>query len=203
MPTNSPPPPTTAATAGTPPLPAAGRTGDLTESVLVNLARDGDETAFEELVRRHQHQEFAIALRMISQYQDAEDIVQDAFLHAWRSLPAFRGEAGFGTWLTRIVLNQCHSRSRRPSLASLPPEEPISPAPDIEQVVLVRRQHEMVQQALLELPYDQRAALVLHVFAGHPYREVARVMNITENTAKVRVHRARKALTDRLREWND
>jgi RNA polymerase sigma-70 factor (ECF subfamily) len=171
--------------------------------VLVNLARDGDETAFEELVRRHQHQEFAIALRMISQYQDAEDIVQEAFLHAWRSLPAFRGEAGFGTWLTRIVLNQCHSRSRQPSLASLPPDEPISPAPDIEQVVLVRRQHEMVQQALLELPYEQRAALVLHIFAGHPYREVARVMNITENTAKVRVHRARKALTDRLREWND
>jgi RNA polymerase sigma-70 factor, ECF subfamily len=202
VPTNS-PPPTTAATAGTPPRPAASRTGDLTESVLVSLARDGDETAFEELVRRHQDQEFAVALRMISQYQDAEDVVQDAFLHAWRSLPTFRGEAGFGTWLTRIVLNQCHSRSRRPRLAALPSEELISPAPDIEQVALVRRQHEMVQQALLELPYDQRAALVLHVFAGHPYREVARVMNITENTAKVRVHRARKTLTDRLREWND
>ena len=202
MPTNS-PPPTTAATAGTLPLPAAGRTGDLTESVLVILARDGDETAFEELVRRHQHREFAVALRMISQYQDAEDVVQDAFLDAWRSLPAFRGEASFGTWLTRIVLNQCQSRSRRPRLASLPSEEPISPAPDIEQVALVRRQHEMVQQALLELPYHQRAALVLHVFAGHPYREVARIMNITENTAKVRVHRARKTLTDRLREWND
>jgi RNA polymerase sigma-70 factor (ECF subfamily) len=203
VPTNSPRPPTTAATAGTSPLPAACRTGDLTESVLVSLARDGDETAFEELVRRHQHHQFAIALRMISQYQDAEDIVQDAFFHAWRSLPTFRGEAGFGTWLTRIVLNQCHSRSRRPRLVSLPSEEPISPAPDIEQVALVRRQHEMVQRALLELPYDQRAALVLHVFAGHPYREVARVMNITENTAKVRVHRARKTLTDRLREWND
>ena len=203
MPTNSPPPATTAATAHPPPRPAAGPTGDLTESVLVGLARDGDETAFEELVRRHQHQQFAVALRMISHYQDAEEVVQDAFLHAWRSLPAFRGEAGFGTWLTRIVLNQCHSRSRRPRLASLPSEEPISPAPDIEQVALVRRQHERVQQALLELPYDQRAALVLHVFARHPYREVARVMNITEHTAKVRVHRARKALTDRLREWND
>ena len=171
--------------------------------MLVSLARDGDETAFEELVRRHQHQQFAVALRMISQYQDAEDVVQDAFLHAWRSLPAFRGEAGFGTWLTRIMLNQCHSRSRRPRLAPLPSDEPISPAPGIEHVALVRRQHDMVQQALLELPYDQRAALVLHVLAGHPYREVGRVMNITENTAKVRVHRARKALTDRLREWND
>ena len=64
--TNSPPPPTTATTAGTPLL-RAGRTGDLTESVLVSLALDGDETAFEELVRRHQHQEFAVALRMISQ----------------------------------------------------------------------------------------------------------------------------------------
>ena len=202
MPTDSPPPPT-AARAGTPPLSAEGRTGDLSESVLVSLARNGDETAFEELVRRHQHHQFAVALRMISQYQDAEDVVQDAFLHAWRSLPAFRSEAGFGTWLTRIVLNQCHSHSRRPRLASLPSEEPISPPPDIEHVALVRRQHEMVQRALLELPYDQRAALVLHVFAGHPYREVARVMNITENTAKVRVHRARKTLTDRLREWND
>jgi RNA polymerase sigma-70 factor (ECF subfamily) len=61
----------------------------------------------------------------------------------------------------------------------------------------------MVRQALLELPYDQRAPLVLHVFAGHPYREVARVMNITESAAKVRVHRAREALTDQLQEWND
>ena len=199
--TNSPPP--TTAAPGLPPLLPNGQHADLTESVLVSLAREGNETAFEELVRRHQHREFAVALRMISQYQDAEDVVQDAFLHAWRSLPAFRGEAGFGTWLTRIVLNQCHSHNRRPRPATLPSEELISSAPDIEQVALVRREHELVQQALLELPYDQRAALVLHVFAGHPYREVARVMSITENTAKVRVHRARKALTDRLREWHD
>jgi hypothetical protein len=110
VPTNS-PPPTTAATAGPPRLLPAGRNGDLSESALVSLARDGDETAFEELVRRHQHHQFALALRMVSQYQDAEDVIQDAFLHAWRSLPAFRGEASFGTWLTRIVLNQCHSHA--------------------------------------------------------------------------------------------
>ena len=64
--------------------------------MLATLARSGDETAFEELVRRRQHQALAIAPRMISQYQDA----QDAFLHAWRSLPALRGQAGFGTRLT-------------------------------------------------------------------------------------------------------
>jgi RNA polymerase sigma-70 factor, ECF subfamily len=155
-------------------------------------------SAFEELVPRHQHQEFAAAPRAITQYQDAVDVVQDVFIHAWRSLPACRGEAGFGTWLTRIVLNQCHNRSRRPRLARCRPRSRCPPAPD-----LVRRQHEMVQQALLELPYDQQAALVPHVFAGHPHRGVARITKITENTAKVRVHRARKTLSDRLWEWKD
>ena len=64
--------------------------------MLATLARSGDETAFEELVRRHEHQALAVAPRMISQYQDAQDAVQDAFLHAWRSLPALRGQANFG-----------------------------------------------------------------------------------------------------------
>ena len=82
--------------------------------MLATLARSGDETAFEELVRRHEHQALAVPPRMISQYQDAQDAVQDAFLHAWRSLPASRGQANFGTWLTRIVLNQ-PTRSAAPT----------------------------------------------------------------------------------------
>ena len=79
--------------------------------MLATLARSGDETAFEELVRRRQHQALAVAPRMISQYQDA---VQDAFLHAWRSLPALRGQANFGIWLTRIVLTSRPDPPRRP-----------------------------------------------------------------------------------------
>src|SRR5829696_1682770 len=82
--------------------------------MLATLARSGDETAFEELVRRHEHQALAVAPRMISQYQDAQDAVQDAFLHAWRSLPALRGQAGFGTWLTPSRSTSRPDPQRRP-----------------------------------------------------------------------------------------
>ena len=83
------------------------------DATLVELAREGDEAAFEALIRVHQDRLYAIALRMTGHVQDAQDVLQDALLHAWQALPRFRQDAAVLTWLIRIVINGCHNLRRR------------------------------------------------------------------------------------------
>lgn len=173
------------------------------EATLVDRARSGDEQAFEALVRLHQDRAYRVALRMTGDPQDAQDVVQDAFVRAWQGLPRYRGDASFGTWLTRIVINRCHNARRgvRPS-STLPDDDDMrwsSPGSDRE--VLASHGRDAAVQAVAALPYDQRAALVLHTFDGLTHAEVGRVLGISESAAKVRVHRARRTLIARLQEW--
>jgi RNA polymerase sigma-70 factor (ECF subfamily) len=187
----------TGATDGPPPEPL--------EHHLVERSRQQDEQAFAELVRRHQTQLFRVALRMTNDRQAAEDIVQDALVQAWQHLAGFRADARFSTWATRIVINRCLNarRGANPSTSlegpAVAPQLPT--APSAEQEALRRQREEAVRRAVASLPFDQRAALVLTAFSGHSYAEVARILGIGESTAKVRAHRARRALAERLREW--
>lgn len=172
------------------------------EATLASQARAGDESAFAALVRLHQHRMYAVALRMTGDPRDAEDVVQDAFLHVWRGLPRFRGDAQFGTWVTRVVINRCHNlrRDTKPTVP-LTDEVPSPHAPGADTVVEAARLREATMAAIAELPFDQRAALVLHTFAGYSHAEAGRILGVSETAAKVRVHRARRALAQRLREW--
>jgi RNA polymerase sigma-70 factor (ECF subfamily) len=186
--------------------PGADVIGDPMEGRWLALARDGDEMAFAALVRQHQDQLYRIALRMTGDAGTAQDVVQEAFLQAWQHLPGFRGEARFSTWVTRIVINRCHNvhRASRPT-EPLPDETtggdglPTSPAAETLAVAAGRR--EAVRQAVVSLPFEQRAPLVLTTFGGHTHAEAGRILGISEAAAKVRAHRARRALADRLREW--
>ncbi len=176
------------------------------EDLWVELARHGDEAAFEALVRAHQDRLYRVALRMTGDAGTAQDVVQDALIQAWQHLPGFRGEARFRTWLTRIVMNRCLNvqRAARPA-APLPEESgagaglPTSPAAETLAIAAGRR--DAVRKALLDLPFDQRAPLVLTTFGEYTFAEAARILGISESAAKVRAHRARRALADRLREW--
>lgn len=174
----------------------------LPEHVLLRRARAGDDGAFEALVRAHQDRAYATALRLTGNAHDAQDSVQEAFLQAWRALPDFRGDAGFSTWLTRIVINRCHNlrRSSRTVPAVLD-DDLVGSTPGAEQVALDSVRENAVHDAVLALPFDHRAALVLHAFSGHSHAEIGRILGISEGAAKVRVHRARRALVDSLREW--
>lgn len=176
-------------------------------SVLVGSARDGDEHAFATLMRSHQDRAYLIALRITGNPHDAQDAVQEAFLNAWQGLARFREDADFGTWLTRIVINSCH-RHRRSHRPTAPIEEtdtdtavPAAPGAD----VIVEAQHRLhtAQDAIAELPFDQRTAFVLHIFAGHTHTEVGRILGISEGAAKVRTHRARRAIAATLRQWEE
>lgn len=170
-------------------------------ATLVQQARDGDEAAFEALVRIHQDQVYRVALRLTGRTQDAQDVVQEAFLHAWQGLPRFRGDAGFGTWLVRIVINRCHNMHRRTRDTEPLHEDHAPPVRPAEVVVVAAQQQQATMDAIAALPFDQRVPLVLHVFSGYTHADTARVLGITENTVKVRVHRARRALTAQLQDW--
>lgn len=186
--------------------PTGDRPADPWEQTWLELARQGDEAAFAALVRAHQDRLYRVALRMTGDADAAQDVVQDALVQAWQHLPDFRGEAGFATWVTRIVINRCHNvrRAARPTV-SLPDEdtagEALPTAPAAETLALTAQRREAVRQALLSLPFDQRAPLVLTTFGDYTYREAARIIGISEAAAKVRAHRARRVLATRLREW--
>lgn len=181
-----------------PPSPVAA-----SEAVLVRHAAQGNEAAFEALVRLHQDRAFVSALRLLGNHADAQDAVQEAFLQAWRALPRFRAEASFGTWFTRILINTCHNLRRKGAVESVPLETDAGgAAPGADEVGEVNRRRDSVREAVLALPFDQRAPLVLHTFGGYSHAEIGRILGISENAAKVRVHRARRALVETLREWS-
>lgn len=172
------------------------------QRALVERARAGDEASFEALVHRHEDVAYRVALRMTGSAQDAQDVVQDALLSAWQNLATFHGDATFGTWLVRIVINRCHNlaRARHPTQPLV--EEPEAHDPRTDTVVVEHEHHDAVVRAVMALPFDQRAALVLHTFSGHSHAQVGAILGITEVAAKVRVHRARRTLLARLRDWS-
>lgn len=182
------------------------RSVDPLEARWVDLARHGDEDAFAALVRAHQDQLYRVALRMTGDPHDAQDVVQEAFLRAWQHLPGFRGEARFSTWITRMLINRCHNlhRARRPA-DPLPEEAKTAPgmphAPAAETLALAGHRRDAVRRALLFLPLDQRAPLVLTTFGGYTHAETGRILGISEGAAKVRAHRARRVLSTLLQEW--
>lgn len=186
--------------------PLAADGADPWEGRRVELARAGDEEAFAALVRTHQDRLYRVALRMTGSPSDAQDVVQETLLQAWQHLPGFRGESGFSTWVTRILINRCHNlhRAHRPAdplteATESDPGMPHSPAADT--LAVTTQSRDAVRRALLALPLDQRAPLVLTTFAGHSFAETGRILGISEGTAKVRAHRARRALATALQGW--
>ncbi len=169
-------------------------------------ARAGDLTAFNELVLEHQGLVFSLCLRIIGQKQAAEDATQEAFIAAWRNLKNLRGDA-FRPWLMRIAANACtdelRRRGRRPSssLDSALEEgvpEPPDREPSPETMLLRGALRHQVEEALQELPVDQRMAVILADLNGFDYAEVAEVMKTSLGTVKSRISRGRARLRQAL-----
>ena len=176
---------------------------------LLDRARRGDARAFEQLAREVERPLYRHALRMLGD-ADAEDVVQDALLSAWRSLASFQGTS-FRAWIFRIATNRAldrlRSRKRRPELPLDPPvyddeamtwAEPASPGPELADIAGDREALAVVEQALATLPADQRAVLLLRDVEGFAYEEIA-IMTSTElGTVKSRIHRGRLAVRNAL-----
>ena len=172
------------------------------DAILVQAAQDGDLAAFEVLVRRHQAAVYRVGLRMLDSPPDAQDVTQETFVRAWRSLDRFRGESSVSTWLYRIVTRRCLDliTARRP--ANKFDESQIEPAgADLSQDAEHRAQLRAVVNAIAGLPADQRAVLVLREFEGLSYEQLAEVLGTSVAAVKGRLHRARLAVLKETASW--
>ena len=175
---------------------------------LIAACRRGDPQAFEEVVRATHRQVYTQALRLVRDRQDAEDVAQEAYLRVFRGLAGFRGDAQFETWLYRIVANAAMSHLRRmgrfgdllsdPEDERLePPERPSAGPAD----VAVDR--EALSRALEGLPDSMRAVVVAKDVYGLSCQEIAEMVGASEGAVKVRLHRARKRLKERMFEGGE
>lgn len=158
--------------------------------------RAGDRRAFEKIVRAHRQRIFGVCYRYTANREDAEDLVQEVLLRAYRGLSGFRGEAQLKTWLYRIAANTCLSfvaGSRRPAAVALPGELP-DPAPSESERLEAREVRDGVRRAVTKLPDRQRMTLVLRAYEELSYREIADVMDCPVGTAKANFFFALKNL---------
>ncbi|HEY8535744.1 MAG TPA: sigma-70 family RNA polymerase sigma factor [Vicinamibacterales bacterium] len=183
------------------------------EQALVQRLRARDPKAFETLVRTQTPRMLAVARRMLPTDEDARDAVQDAFLNAYRSIDGFEGQSRLSTWLHRIVVNaalmKLRTRRRRP-------EEPLevrepeflpdghhatrygSWADDVEELAGREHTRQLVRDAILSLPENYRDVVILRDIQELSTEEAARMLGITPNAVKIRLHRARQTLRDVL-----
>ena len=182
------------------------------ELAVIRRVQSGDVNAYEALVAAYEKNVYNLALRMTGNATDAEDMSQEAFLKAYRSLSEFRGDSKFSVWLYRIVSNVCldflRKQKRRQayslSVEDDEGEEAQLDIPDIEQSPqeLLERKltREAVHQGLAQLPPDHRQILLLREIQGLSYEEISEALGLEVGTVKSRIFRARKKLCSFLLE---
>lgn len=178
------------------------------EATLVARARDRDVAAFEALVRRHQRGIYGLCRRMIGRDADAQDVVQEVFLAAWRRLPDLQDDAAFAGWLYRAATNQCLSALRRrkptaPIEDDAPPPDGGATAPGADPARQAQNSAAMAAlgEALQRLTPRQRACWLLYEVHGRSYDEIARMLDTTNATVRGRIARARAELAEVMRPW--
>lgn len=177
------------------------------DAALVARARRGDQAAFEQLVRKHQRYAFNVAYRVLQDTAEAEDATQEAFVRAWRGLPGFREQAQFTTWLYRIVHNLCLNRlpKLQRELLQIEPLEngPGDAAPSPSDLFETQEQMAFLHAELERMPEKYRLVLSLRYLQHLSYEEIATALNVPMGTVKTHIHRARRLLADRARQWEE
>lgn len=161
------------------------------DSMLVAAVRRGDEAAFRTLYRRHTPRLLSVALRIVGgAIDDAEDVVQEAWIAAATALAGFRGDAAFRTWLTGIAINRARvllrKRGRWTEMDGRTALMPIAPSRTGERVDLER--------AIALLPAGYRTVIVLHDIEGYTHDEIAELLGVATGTSKAQLYHARRAL---------
>jgi RNA polymerase sigma-70 factor, ECF subfamily len=177
------------------------------EPELIAAAIHKDEGAVREIVRRHNQRLYRLARGILRDDSEAEDALQDAYIKAFSQLASFRGDAAFGTWLGRIVLNEALMRQRRRRISVALGDSPqVIPFPHASQSIDPERslaQHEirrLLERAIDQLPDDFRAVLIARAVEGMSTKETAALLDLNAKTVKTRLHRARSLVKQALDE---
>lgn len=176
------------------------------DSQLVRAALGGEAQAYRALVERHERLVYRFLLKHVMRADDAEDLAQETFLQAHRSLSRYRGDAKFSTWLIGIALNVARNnanRSRAPESEGLEDDldKLLASAGDPVDTVTRLARLRALQHAITELPPEQRECLVLVVLEGLPYEEASSVLAVPVGTIKSRLARARARLAEALKDY--
>jgi RNA polymerase sigma-70 factor (ECF subfamily) len=193
----------------------------LSEPVLLKRARDRDVGAFEELVNRTEVKLYRVVMRIVHNESDAQEVLQDAYLSAWRSMPTFEGRAQFGSWMHRIVVNtalmRLRTRNRHPEVAiqdldlsevneaigqarqtalwrENPPDRPDE---QLQSAELLRQ----IETAVNHLPHNLRAIFLLRAVGEVSTQDSAARLGVSIPTAKTRLNRARRVLRASLGDY--
>lgn len=157
--------------------------------------------AFEALVRRHRARVYRIALRIVDDPQEAQDVTQDVLIQMWGSLAGFLGGSTFSTWLYRMVVNRSlnHRKRGTRTVPLLDDDRPEGTEP--ADMVIARQRAAATAAAIAALPKEQRSVFVLHQMEGFSYAEVAAILHVPEPTVRGRLARGRRTLLDQLKDW--
>ena len=193
------------------PTPVADDPAQRRDMILLDRARQGDLSAFNDLVVVYQDMLFALIVRMVPDRDSASDAVQEAFFSAYRNMTGFRG-GSVKSWLSRIAINAAMDAQR------LKKRRPADPYPELEDdtwqppadasadpvtTSLTAERHHALNGALAKITGDQRNAIVLYDVEGYDYAEIAELTGVSVGTVKSRIHRGRLALRDLLHDRMD
>lgn len=180
------------------------------DDILINRSKNGDLEAFELLVKRYENKVYTVAYRFLGNHADASDLAQEAFLRLYQSLPGFRGESGFMTWMYRITANVCRDELRRRqkhqvisldaedvnnqnnNIAQLPGRDPTP-----EEALEKKEFNDFIQECLLSLSEEHRLVLIMREIQDMSYEEIAEVLKCSLGTVKSRLNRARMAFREK------
>ena len=166
--------------------------------------KKGDKSAFDQIVLENRDWVSNMILGMVHNKQDAEDISQDAFVSVYFALKKFRGQSSFKTWMYRIAMNAVNAHYRKLKLRNIFSME----LSEVEHMVLsdideksifMEFEKERLHKAVISLKKRQREVVLLRAYQGHSFKQIGKILKITENSAKVSFHQAKKTLKEKLK----
>lgn len=189
-------------------MPIHPKTASVSEIDIIRRAQAGDSDAFADLFNRHKGRVYALCLRMTKNTAEAEDLMQEAFLHMFRRLAAFRHDSALSTWLYRVTINTILMHFRKKSLRQVSLDEPVGgedqtpsrirefPSADVRLAGCVDRV--ALDRALDELPNGSREIFVLHEVEGFQHHEIAKFLGCSVGNSKSQLHKARQRIRELL-----
>lgn len=185
-------------------------TEQVSDGQLVKRVQRGDRRAFDMLVLRYQHKIFGLVSRYIKDADEVPDVVQEAFIKAYRAIGGFRGDSAFYTWLYRIAINTAKNhlvaRSRRPPGSDVDAEDAehyeggaaLRDLANPENRLATEQLKQVIDAAIRDLPEDLRSAVTLREFEGLSYEDIATIMDCPVGTVRSRIFRARESIDTKI-----
>lgn len=167
------------------------------EQKIIEMVQQGNTNAFSYLVNKYQDVVYSIALKVLKNRDDAEEMAQESFIKAYRSIRSFQGKAKFSTWLYSITYNTCISQARKKKIPSTQIDNlPVSDEEDTDAFtgIMEENRSRYLEMALKQLPEEDYTLIILYYYEDQSIDDVSKITGLTESNVKIRLFRARKKL---------